>query len=270
MGVAVGDPFGDGLPSLFVTNFGAEPNSFYRNVAGTIFEDAGAATGAGRVGMPFVRWGTALRRLRQRRPGPTSTRSAAISRRGPCACSATTRAAPRSTSRRATRPTRSRRSSFTTSGRALRGVEGLGRPRAACGWSGAGAPWRTSTATAISTSSSWTSTGAPGSSATASAAAAPWIEIEPRPGDDGRTVLGTRVRVTAGRPDADAVVSSVRRPTPRARSCRCTSGSATPTASEEIEITWPGGAKQTLRDLPARRVYAIRPGEEPQPLVDRR
>ncbi len=39
--------------------------------------------------------------------------------------------------------------------------------------------------------------------------------------------------------------------------------------AEEIEITWPGGAKQTLRDLPARRVYAIRPGEEPQ-LIDRR
>ena len=38
---------------------------------------------------------------------------------------------------------------------------------------------------------------------------------------------------------------------------------------EEIEITWPGGAAQKFRDLPARRVYAIRPGEEPR-LFDRR
>jgi len=58
MGVAVGDPFGDGLESLFVTNFGAEPNSLYRNVKGTLFEDAGSASGAGPVGLPFVRWGT--------------------------------------------------------------------------------------------------------------------------------------------------------------------------------------------------------------------
>jgi len=58
MGVAVGDPFGDGRSSLFVTNFGAEPNSLYRNVEGTVFEDAGSATRAADIGMPFVRWGT--------------------------------------------------------------------------------------------------------------------------------------------------------------------------------------------------------------------
>jgi len=58
MGIAVGDPFGSGLPSLFVTNFGGEPNSLYRNVEGTVFEDAGKASGAAEVGMPSVRWGT--------------------------------------------------------------------------------------------------------------------------------------------------------------------------------------------------------------------
>ena len=58
MGVAVGDPFGDLRDSLFVTNFGAEPNSLYRNLDGTVFDDAGKASGAGDVGMPFVRWGT--------------------------------------------------------------------------------------------------------------------------------------------------------------------------------------------------------------------
>src|SRR5262249_48803290 len=58
LGAAVGDPFGDGRSSLFVTNFGGEPNSFYRNVEGSLFEDAGASTGTAQIGFPFVRWGT--------------------------------------------------------------------------------------------------------------------------------------------------------------------------------------------------------------------
>ncbi|HZI67760.1 MAG TPA: CRTAC1 family protein, partial [Thermoanaerobaculia bacterium] len=58
MGVAVGDADGDGATDLFVTNFGAEPNSFYRNVEGALFEDAGEPLGAGGVGLPYVRWGT--------------------------------------------------------------------------------------------------------------------------------------------------------------------------------------------------------------------
>ncbi|HEX4439953.1 MAG TPA: CRTAC1 family protein [Thermoanaerobaculia bacterium] len=58
MGVAVGDPFGDLRDSLFVTNFGAEPNSLYRNLGGGVFEEAGKSSGVAEIGMPFVRWGT--------------------------------------------------------------------------------------------------------------------------------------------------------------------------------------------------------------------
>ncbi len=58
MGVAVGDADGDGTTDLFVTNFGGEPNSYYRNVAGALFEDAGATHGGATVGLPSVRWGT--------------------------------------------------------------------------------------------------------------------------------------------------------------------------------------------------------------------
>src|SRR6266508_3439420 len=58
MGIAVGDPAGDGRPSLFVTNFGGEPNSLYRNVEGALFEDAGESSRAAQIGLPFVRWGT--------------------------------------------------------------------------------------------------------------------------------------------------------------------------------------------------------------------
>jgi hypothetical protein len=58
MGVAVGDADGDGATDLFVTNFGGEPNSYYRNVAGALFEDAGTTLGGATAGLPSVRWGT--------------------------------------------------------------------------------------------------------------------------------------------------------------------------------------------------------------------
>jgi hypothetical protein len=58
MGVAAGDADGDGTTDLFVTNFGGEPNSYYRNVAGALFEDAGTTLGGATAGLPSVRWGT--------------------------------------------------------------------------------------------------------------------------------------------------------------------------------------------------------------------
>jgi hypothetical protein len=58
MGIAVGDGDGDGATDLFVTNFGGEPNSYYRNVEGALFDEAGAKIGAAGVGLSSVRWGT--------------------------------------------------------------------------------------------------------------------------------------------------------------------------------------------------------------------
>jgi hypothetical protein len=94
-----------------------------------------------------------------------------------------------------------------------------------------------------------------------------WIAIEPQPGGDGRTILGTRVRVTAG--------ERTQAQTYRVSSSYA-SGSLTPlhfglgadeTASL-VEVFWPDGRKQAFRDVPARRLYGLRPGAElaPTPL----
>ena len=58
MGIAVGDPFADGHPSLYVTNFSGETNTLYRSLEGELFDDATEAAGAGTASWPFVQWGT--------------------------------------------------------------------------------------------------------------------------------------------------------------------------------------------------------------------
>ena len=86
MGVDAEDVDGDGLPELFVTNFANEYNTLYQNFGKGVFFDNTAFFGLA-VGHDAVRrsWGTALRRLRQRRlarplrrPTATSTTTAAL------------------------------------------------------------------------------------------------------------------------------------------------------------------------------------------------
>ena len=58
MGIAVGDPDGDGRPDILVTNFAGEPKTLYRNVEGALFDDATEASGVERPSLPYVLWGT--------------------------------------------------------------------------------------------------------------------------------------------------------------------------------------------------------------------
>ncbi|MEW6750448.1 MAG: CRTAC1 family protein [Candidatus Latescibacterota bacterium] len=58
MGVAWGDYDGDGHPDLFVTHFSEDYNTLYRNDGRAVFTDASYATGVAEVSMPFVSWGT--------------------------------------------------------------------------------------------------------------------------------------------------------------------------------------------------------------------
>jgi enediyne biosynthesis protein E4 len=60
MGTNAGDLDGDGLPDLVVANFEAEPNSFYRNVGDGIFEDAAAVSGFGPPAFNFSGFGLNL------------------------------------------------------------------------------------------------------------------------------------------------------------------------------------------------------------------
>jgi hypothetical protein len=267
MGVAVGDPFGSGLPSLFVTNFGAEPNSFYRNVSGTIFEDAGAAAGAAEIGMPFVRWGTGfadfdndglpdlyvvgghLAPRSVRLFGHYKSGAAKYVEAGDPAYAQPTvllhNTGDRFVEWKGTGDLAGRR--MVGRGSAVADVDGDGAlDLFIVDLDGRARLFRNRVGAQKS-----------------------WLEIAPRPGDDGRAVLGTRVRITAaGRTQTQWYQVSA----------SYASGSLVPMhfglgdadRVEEAEITWPGGAKQTFRGLPARRVYAIRPGEEPRPLADRR
>ena len=57
MGIAVGDADGDGWPDILVTNFSGEPDTLYRNVEGQLFDDATDLSGIGAVSTPYVQWG---------------------------------------------------------------------------------------------------------------------------------------------------------------------------------------------------------------------
>jgi len=59
MGLVADDFDGDGRPDLFVTNYAAEPNTLYRNVEGTLFEEEDRAAFGGELdpSIPLSGWG---------------------------------------------------------------------------------------------------------------------------------------------------------------------------------------------------------------------
>lgn len=60
MGVAVGDPFGTGLPALFVTNYQNELHALYRNDGGGVFTFHSQTAGIAAVGRQYVGFGAAF------------------------------------------------------------------------------------------------------------------------------------------------------------------------------------------------------------------
>ena len=258
MGVAVGDPFGDGWPSLFVTNFGAEPNSFYRNVEGTLFEDAGEKAGAAGIGQPYVRWGTDF---------------ADFDNDGwPDLYAVGGHLAPRLV--RLFASYRTRRSAYVEAGE-----KAYAQPSVLMRNLGGGR------------FEEWKNSGDLGKARMVARGTAvadidndgdldlfvvdidgparlfenvvgsrkSWIRIEPHVGSDGKTVLGTRVKVTAGGRTQvkDFFVS------PSYASGTLTDlhfGLGDAETVDRIEITWQGGEMQTFDRVAARRAYRIRRG----------
>ena len=263
MGIAVGDPFGDGRPSVFVTNFGGEPNSLYRNVEGALFEDAGGASGAAPVGLPFVRWGTHF---------------ADFDNDGwPDVYAVGGHLAPRLV--RMVGHYKSGKAKYVEAGDPAYAqktivLHNLG--------GGHFEEWKETGDLATARMSGRGSAVADidndgdldlfvvdlaGSSRlfeNVSGSRASWIRIEPRPAADRRTVLGTKVRVTAGGRSQTAwfFVS------PSYASGSLTDlhfGLGNAERVDEVAVTWPGGETQTFRDVPARKIYTLRRGATLEP-----
>ncbi len=255
MGIAVGDPFGAGRPSLFVTNFGGEPNSLYRNVEGSLFEDAGGSSGAAAIGEPFVRWGTdfadfdndgwpdlyavgghlapkIVRRLGHYKSGKSNYVEAGDP-------------AYKQESALLHNVGGKRFEPWNDAGDLAR-VRMAGRGSAVADIDGDGdldlfivdlaGPARLFENVLGSRSS--------------------WIRIEPRAGSSGRTVLGTKVRVTAGGS------SQTREFYPSASYASGTLtdlhfGLGTVEKGVRVEVVWPGGEKQVFEDVAGRRAYIL-------------
>ena len=266
MGVAVGDPFGGGRDSLFVTNFGAEENSLYKNVEGVLFEDAGKASGAGPIGLPYVRWGThfadfdndgwedlyatgghlapqMVRRLARYRPGTDASYVEA----GERAYDQKTVLLHNLGEGRFVEWTESGdlgRRRMSARGSAVADIDGDGALDLVV-----------------------VPIGSPVRVFRNALPAGRWLAIEPRPSPgDSRTVLETRVAVTA----AGRTRVQVFRVSPS-----YASGSLVPLhfglgaadATERVEVTWPGGERQELGALPKGKVYRLKRGGAPDVMI---
>jgi len=262
MGIAVGDPFGDERDSLFVTNFGAEPNSLYRNVEGALFEDAGESAGVLEAGLPFVRWGTHFADFDNDgwpdlyavggHLAPRIVRTVGHYKSGKAAY-------VEAGDRRYDQPAvllhnvgGGRFEEWKDSGDLAR-LRMSARGTAVADLDGDGALDLVIVDIDGPVRVLLNQIGRRGN----------WIEIEPRPGADGKAVLGTRVRIAAGG-RAQAQTYRV--------SPSYASGSLVPlhfglgaATACEVEVRWPGGDTQEFRDVSAGRIYALRRGGALEP-----
>jgi enediyne biosynthesis protein E4 len=264
MGVAIGDPFGTGRDSLFVTNFGAEENSLFRNVEGALFEDSGTTSGAGAIGLPYVRWGTHFADFDNDgwtdlyaaggHLAPRIVRTLGRYRKGTQA--AYVEAGDRAFAQKTVLLHN------LGEGRFVEWDSGdLGkRPMSARGTAVADIDGDGALDLVV------VDIDGPVRVFRNVLPARHWIAIEPRPAPgDSRPVLGARVTVTAG----DRAQTQ-----PYWVSPSYASGSLVPlhfglgeADAAEVEIVWPGGEKQSLGRLGGGKTYRVPRGGEPEDMI---
>ena len=87
-----------------------------------------------------------------------------------------------------------------------------------------------------------------------------WLEVRLEGRRSNRDGIGAIVRLTAGGVTQRRFVSGARGYL-SASDLRVHFGLGAATHAGRLEVTWPGGARQTVRDVPADRVLTVREGE---------
>jgi hypothetical protein len=264
MGVAVGDADGDGATDLFVTNFGGEPNSYYRNVEGTIFEDAGSTLGGAEAGETSVRWGTHFADFDNDgwpdlyvvggHLAPRLARILGHYKSGKAAYVEAGDPAYRQKSVLLHNAGAGKFEEWREAGD-LASIRMSGRGSAVADVDGDGGLDLFVVDLAGPSRLFRNEVGSRQS----------WIGIDPRPGSDRRTVLGTRVRVTAGgRTQVQELQVSPSYASGSLTELHFGLGDA---EKVDVEVRWPDGGTQKLGTVASRRSYRLtRKGglEEPE------
>jgi enediyne biosynthesis protein E4 len=247
MGVAIGDYNHTGRPSIYVTNFADEYDTLYRNNGAWEFDDVSYKSGVGLPSMPYVKWGDTFFDVDNdgwldliavsghvypqvaslpsgagyRQPGLLQ-----LNQGDGTFCDASTQAGPALTQRRVSRGLAV--GDLFNDGQLDVVVEDI---------DGAPVILRNH--------------GIPGHH---------WVSFELAGTKSNRLALGARVKLTAGGMTQSADVRSGGSYLSQS-DVRVHFGLAAATKIDSVEIRWPSGATEVLRNLPADQFYSVLEGK---------